>query len=157
LRELLLRGEITNFTKGIYRSEKARISHLNAVKYEAEFYDFLISKIPEVRVHEHKIIRPGNVCCDFFIYSKDYTSKLGTALDLFYAQDLLSLGAVINIKLKRYSNLPYKIIFILIGNKQISQAELTLLLLSKKISLPKHIDVFIESEFKNKMKTLLSL
>lgn len=37
--------------------------------YEEEFYNFLVSKVDELRVHEHKIIRPGYVSSDFFIYT----------------------------------------------------------------------------------------
>jgi hypothetical protein len=72
-----------DYRKGKVRSSKARQTYSQAIKFEEEFYKFLITKIPEVKVHEHKILRPGRVCCDFFIYTND---TKGIAIDIFYAR-----------------------------------------------------------------------
>lgn len=138
---------ITNYTKGAIRSDKAKETYVNAVDYESKFYEYLISKIPEVRVHEHKILRPGHVCCDFFIYT---SNKRGYAVDIFYAQDSFTLQSIIRIKSKRYQNLKFKVYFILVGNDSITQQEIDNLMENKKIPLEDNIKVLIESEFKTK-------
>ncbi len=148
IREKLNLGQIHNYTTGSYRSEKAKAAYRNAQQYEEEFYLYLISKVPEVQVHEHKIIRPGNICSDFYIY-KNTQDKKGIVIDLFYAQDILSLTAIVRIKLKRYSGLPHRIFFVLVGNNDIKQEEINLFLNNKKTIFPDNIKVVQEKIFKN--------
>lgn len=152
LREKLNIDSASDYTKGEHRSSIARNTYARAVDYEEAFYNFLINKIPEVQVHEHKILRPGRVCCDFFVYTTD---TRGVAIDLFYAQDLYSLGGVVNIKLKRYAQITYKTFFILVGNNNISMEEIERLLENRKALLPKHIRVVTESFFKEKVFELI--
>lgn len=153
LRGLLKLDAISDYTKGEYRSCIAKAGYHRAVKYEEVFYNYLISKIPEVQVHEHKIIRPGNICCDFFIYTN---SQQGIAIDLFYAQDIFSLARVINIKLKRYSNLKISVYFILIENLILSQDQIDLLMQNRKLLLPKNIKVITEKLFKQNIMPKIS-
>lgn len=103
LRKLLELDCEHDYTKGNLRSSVAKESYKRAGVYEEEFYKYLVSTIDEVRVHEHKIMRPGNICCDFFIYNAKGDD--GVVIDLFYAQDMYSLARIVNIKLKRYKNL----------------------------------------------------
>lgn len=147
LRKLLgFKEELIDHTKGPLRSVKAKLMYANAVDYETEFYKYLITKLPEVRVHEHKILRPGHVCCDFFIYT---SNNNGYAIDIFYAQDLFTLQRIIRIKYLRYSEIKFKVYFVVVGNNSIKQGEIDLLLKNRKIKLPDHIVVTTESDFKN--------
>ncbi|MGC9605684.1 MAG: hypothetical protein ABSF56_02950 [Minisyncoccia bacterium] len=138
-----------NLTMGEHRAAVARRTHSQAVNYEESFYRYLISNIPEVRVHEHKILRPGYICCDFFIYKSD---NEGIVIDLFYAQDIKSLGGVVSIKMKRYSSIHSKIYFVLVNNEKIDQKEIDELIRRKDKKLPQNISVMTEKFFK---KTVL--
>ncbi len=146
LRKLLKLDCEADYTKGSLRSSVAKESYKRAGIYEEYFYKYLISKVDEIRVHEHKIMRPGNICCDFFIYNIKGDS--GIVVDLFYAQDMYSLARIVNIKLKRYKYLQKEVFFVNIGNFKIEQPEIDKLILNKKISLPKNIKVLNESSFK---------
>ncbi len=141
-----------DYTKGALRSEKAKSTYKNAVDYEYDFYAFLISIIPEVQVHEHKILRPGNVCCDFFIYT---SGKSGFAIDIFYAQDLQSLRGVVTIKTKRYANVNCKTFFVLVGNHEIPQEMIDSHIANKKDTFPGHLSVLTETNFKSVLAELL--
>lgn len=145
LRELLGLNTAADYTKGEYRSVIASKTYKNSIKYEEEFYNYLISKIPEISVHEHKILRPGNICCDFFIYTDQ---KNGIVIDIFYAQDIFSLARIIIIKTKRYIGLKYPIYFVLVGNRAIPQHQIDMLVKNKKILLPYNINIITEDEFK---------
>lgn len=140
----LLGISISDYTKGEYRSGIAKVGIQRSNEYEDRFYSYLLSKIPEVRVHEHKILRPGRICCDFYIYT---SSKEGIAVDLFYAQDLYSLSRIITIKVKRYSKLKIGVFFVLIENSDISQETIDKMISNKKILLPKNIKVLTEKHF----------
>lgn len=121
LKEELELDCVTDYTRGEYRSKVARKTWNDAIDYECDFYNFLIAKIPEIQVHEHKILRPGHICCDFFIYT---SNNGGFAIDIFYAQDLFSLSRVLNIKHKRYCELKILVYFVLVGNESIKQDEI---------------------------------
>ena len=153
LREVLGLDTPKDYTKGSRRSVVAKDMYARSVEFEEQFYKYLISKIPEVRVHEHKILRPGHVCCDFFVYNKLGTS--GVAIDIFYAQDIFSLIRIINIKEKRYVNLPFSVYFVLIGNNLITQADIDLRMSNKKNQLFRNVMVVNESLFKDKIITNL--
>jgi hypothetical protein len=84
----------TNFTTGTVRSEIASRIFSNARAYEEEFYRYLIARIPEIRVHEQKRLRPGNIACDFYIYTSEHE---GIAIDLFYADSVSNAKKIVNI------------------------------------------------------------
>lgn len=105
----------------------------------------MITHFDPVAVHEHKIMRPGNVSCDYYIYLNEDS---GIVIDLFYAKDLFSLSNVVSIKLKRYTSLPYGVHFILIGNDSITIHDIQRLMKNRKTSLPLHITVDTELNFK---------
>jgi hypothetical protein len=142
----------TNFSSGVTRSNKAREVDKRAKKYEEDFYYYLISKIEEVRVHEHKIIRPGDTASDFFIY---IDGKNGIVIDLFYAADMHSLGGVVNIKIKKYKDVKHPVYFILVGNENITQSMISSKIENRKSMLPNHIRVISEREFKENIDLLI--
>jgi SAM-dependent MidA family methyltransferase len=95
------------------------------------------------------------VASDYFIY---FSANKGIVIDLFYAQDMHSLGGVVNIKLKRYSSLPFKTIFILVGNELIDIDTIRKYLSRRKVPIPFNILVDTENNFKvstiNQLKAL---
>lgn len=142
-----------DYTKGRIRSDIAGIADKRAKEYEEEFYSFLISRLDEVRVHEHKIIRPGNICSDFFIYT---SGKSGVVIDLFYAADFHSFKGVINIKTKRYLPVKFPVYFVLVKDSLIDQRQIEQIILNKKILMPSHISVITELSFKEKFDEIIS-
>lgn len=146
LRTELIPNSHSSFTRGAYRSARAKESWDRAAKYEEEFHAFLCKHFESVAVHEHKVMRPGNVSSDYYLYLKEDS---GVVIDLFYAQDMFSLSNVINIKLKRYLNLPFEIYFILVGNNQITNQDISKMTLQKRLPLPSHISIDTEVNFKN--------
>lgn len=153
LRKTLGLNTPINHSSGATRSKTASDADKRAKKYEKEFYSHLISKIPEVRVHEHKIIRPGDTAADFFIYTTDTD---GIVVDLFYAMDMHSLGGVVNIKSKKYLNVEFPVYFVLVGNEQINQEVIDQKVNNRKNQLPSHIYVLTESNFNSSLDSLLA-
>jgi hypothetical protein len=145
LRGKLMPGEVSNFTSGEYRRSKAREADLRARGYEEEFYKFLTANFFEIAIHEHRIIRPGGIASDFFVY---LTELSGIVIDLFYAQDIRSLANIVNIKLKRYEALPYPTYFVLVGNPTIGDDLIKRKMANRTLALPAHIKVTTEGEFK---------
>ena len=135
LREELEISGPFDFTKGIVRSEIAAKIFKNARNYEEDFYSYLTTILPEVRIHEQKRLRPGNVACDFFIYT---TKTKGFAIDLFYADNIDNANKIINIKRKRYD------------------IELDACMGKKKFPLLKHVRVYTEKTFKNSVGELIT-
>lgn len=154
LRKTLGLASPVNFSSGETRSNTAREADLRAKKYEEEFYRYLISQVEEMRVHEHKIIRPGDTAADFFVYKND---SEGIVIDLFYARDMHSLGGVVNIKSKKYTKVKYPVYFVLVGNKDLSQQTIDEKVGNRKNQLPVHIKVLTENNFKNSFKSLLNI
>jgi hypothetical protein len=58
LRSLLTPNVPAKFTTGSVRSTVAKNSIVRSYESEHDFYHFLISKFPEIRVHEQKRLRP---------------------------------------------------------------------------------------------------
>lgn len=147
LKQLLNLDDIHDFTRGEYRSKVASNMYKNAVNQEERFYNYLISKIPEIHIHEHKILRPGHVCCDFFVYT---SSSSGFAIDIFYASDLFNLSRIITNKAKRYSTLgTLPIFFVLVDNSEISQEQVNIMVANKRDKLLQNIAVCTDEFFKN--------
>ncbi len=140
------------FSKGKTRSLKAQEADKRARAYETEFFYFLNSKIEEIRIHEHKVLRPGDVSCDFFVYT---TEKEGVVLDLFYAADILNVANILNIKYKRYLNVVHPIIFIIVGNENIDQAALDKMVKNRRSSLPNTMRIMTETHFKSNFDKII--
>ncbi len=143
-KQLGLSGHVDH-REGAVRSEKAREADSRAREYEKEFFHFLISKVSETRVHEHKVIRPGQTSCDFFIYTAD---TKGVVLDLFYAADIFNVSGVVNIKYKKYVDVEFPVLFIVMGNDSITQASIDRMVDNKKIPLPSFMKVITERNFR---------
>lgn len=132
-------------TKGKTRSAKAQEADKRAKAYEEEFFNFLSGQFGEMRVHEHKVVRPGDVSCDFFVYT---TMNEGVVLDLFYAADLINVSKVVNIKYKKYLSVQFSVLFIVVGNENISQQEIDRMIENRKTPLPNFMRVLNERTFK---------
>lgn len=136
----------SDYTKGEVRSETAKKAFIRAQKYEKDFYYFLTERIPEVRVHEHKIVRPGNTASDFFIYTNN---KEGIMVDLFYAQDIYSLVGIVRIKSLKCVEVNIPVYFVLVGNNKITQEQIDEKIKNMKTPLLSHIKVMTEKFFKS--------
>ncbi len=143
---------LTNLTKGTVRSDKAKETYANAVDLEESFYNYLINQIPEINVHEHKILRPGHICCDFYVYT---SASRGFAIDIFYAQDMFTLARTVNIKVSRYKDLTQPVYFVVVGNENLDQQGIDSLMNNKKIPLPKHIKILTEKFFKENIQGIM--
>lgn len=146
LRRELLPDSVDNFTKGAYRSTRARATYANGRNYEAIFYKFLCEQFAEIAVHEQKLIRPGNVSSDFYVYLNE---NIGIVIDIFYAGSMLNLLNVVNIKLKRYIIVAQETYLIIVGNEVIRQVDVLRKMKSKRLPLPPHINVVTEAHFKD--------
>ncbi len=154
IRSKLIPEAPVDHTKGDTRRKLASDADKRAKIYEEEFYLYLTSYLEEISIHEQKTIRPGNVSSDIFIYLGD-SAETGIVIDLFYAQDLVTLLKIVNIKHKRYTQLPFEIIFILMGNGLISQEEINTRIANKLNRLPHNIQVMTESFFKDSKMPLI--
>ena len=145
IRKELCPGEVSDYTRGKYRSRVASKTYATGTSLEADMFDFLTAHFLEIAVHEHKVIRPGNVNSDFYIYLNNST---GVVIDIFYAENIRSLISVVNIKVKRYSLISQKTLLVVVGNPDISQSDINEKIKNKKNPLPPHIQVFSEKYFK---------
>ncbi|MBI2589366.1 hypothetical protein HYW35_04165 [Candidatus Saccharibacteria bacterium] len=145
LRKELIPASHADFTRGSFRSNVASETWHRATKYEEEFFNFLQFHFQPFAIHEHKIIRPGNVSSDYYIYLSE---KEGVIIDLFYAAHLHSLMGVVNIKLKRYIDLPFTTYLVLVGNHELGLQALLDVMGRRKVSLPENILVDTETHFK---------
>ena len=141
-------------TRGAVRSAKAQEADKRAKAYEEEFFCFLSNHFAEMRIHEHKVIRPGDVSCDFFIYTSDTE---GVVLDLFYAADLNNVSKIINIKYKKYLDVKHPVLFIVVGNDEISQTLVDRMVENRKIPLPSFMKVMTENNFKAKFDKYIKI
>ena len=144
LRKTLIPDETSDFTRGDYRSKMAHHRIKNSQELEAGFYMMLIKHFAEIAVHEHKIIRPGNVSSDFFVYK---TEKSGVVIDIFYADSIRNLASIINTKIKRYILVTQPTYLIVVGNSEITQHDIDLKMQNRKEPLPSHIQVVSENFF----------
>jgi len=148
LRKKLLPNEVSDYTTGEYRKNIARKADARAKAYEEEFYYYLTKYFKEVSIHEHKVIRPGNVNSDFYIYLND---NIGIVIDLFYAQDLRTLLKIVNIMLKRYALVKQDTYLIVVGNINITNVSIRKSLYNRINPLPPNIKVVTENYFKRKI------
>lgn len=141
-----LLGESLDFTTGKYRSVKAKQTYSGGKNYERLFYAYLLSVFQDISVHEQKVIRPGEVSCDFFIYLQP---NEGVVIDIFYAENMRNLVNIINIKLKRYCLINQETYLVVVGNSGIGSVTLDAKMKNKKLPLPAHITVMTEDRFKS--------
>lgn len=154
LRRELFPDEVDNFTKGKHRSDVAKKTFANGRDLEELFYDYLITHFEPIAVHEQKIIRPGNVRSDYFVYLNDET---GIVIDVFYAESIINLVNVVNIKIKRYSLITQPTFLVSVGNPRITQEEIAKKVQNRRVPLPVHIRIVSEDFFKAKYVPQLKL
>ncbi len=135
-----LMHEVVDHNRGKIRSDIAGIAMKRASDYEEMYYDYLTQRIPEVYVHEHKVLRHNNkkTDTDFYIYYPDEIG--GVAIDLFYAIDILNLLKQVAIKVPKYISMPMPIYFVNM-NENLPQEVIQQRILNKKILLPNQIKV----------------
>lgn len=146
LRSELLPAEVSNYTKGEHRSSVAKRMYKNGRAYEKDFYEFLITNFYEIAVHEHKLVRPGDVSSDFFIYMTETT---GVVIDIFFAASIINLVNVVNIKLKRYILIKQPTYLVIVGNDSITQDMINARVRNRQAPLPEHISIYTEIYFKS--------
>ncbi len=139
---------VEDYTKGEYRADKAREGDARARVSEEEFFLFLTKHFEEIAVHEQKVIRPGNVRSDFFIFMN---KEEGVVIDVFYANRLKYVSTIVSIKLKTYARLSQPVYFVLVGNDSIAQEEISKLLAGRTTPLPSNIRVVSEAYFKTEV------
>lgn len=144
VRKQLFPEGIHNYTTGEFRSRVASQTFRRAQDYEEAFYDKLCEYFEPIAVHEHKVIRPGRVTSDFYIYHDDDS---GVCLDLFYAKDLFSLRGVIRYKAQHYTKLSCPVVLVLIHDGTITQNNVDNIIATRQLPLPDHIKVFTEGSF----------
>jgi len=148
VRKELFPKEIANFTTGIHRSGVAKQTYTNGRNLEEQFYNYLTSEFSEIAVHEHKVIRQGYVNCDFYIYLGEDT---GIVIDIFYAESIINLINVVNIKLKRYSLIIPETYLVIVGNPSITQQAIDIKIQNRKLPIPSHIKLVSEDYFKKQI------
>lgn len=146
LRKRLIPDGIENYTKGEYRKAVASQTFATGRALEALFYGYLTTIFKEVAIHEHKLIRPGDVSCDFYIYTSEHE---GVITDVFYADNIINLVNIINIKLKRYVLVDEETYLIVVGNESIDQKMVDSKTYNRQKPLPSHIHVVTEQHFKD--------
>lgn len=146
LRKELFPEEISDYTRGTHRSKMAKRTYQNGRDLELRFYEYLTNIFEEISVHEHKVIRPGDVNCDFYIY---LNSNEGIIIDIFYADSILNLINVVNLKLKRYALVIPETYLVVVGNAAITQQLINTKAQNRKIPLPPHVTV-VSTEYFDK-------
>jgi len=148
IRKELFPDEIANFTTGAHRSDIAKRTYANAKHLEEQFYNYLVNEFSEIAIHEHKVIRPGNVNCDFFIYLNENT---GIVIDIFYAESIINLINIVNLKMKRYLLISPETYLVVVGNTSINQQNIDLKIRNRKIPVPTNIKIVCEEYFKKQI------
>lgn len=155
--KLVLRHDAPNHNSGATRSLIASKTMISSHNYESDFYDLLTTKIPELYVHEHKVLRKEGhkTDTDFFIYYPN--SNNGFVVDIFYAQDVRSLMKQVRIKVPKYMPFPYETYFVCV-NDDIDQFYINIKLQNVKTPIPTGITVcsksnFFSSHFKKILKS----
>lgn len=95
----LLKLEITNFNKGITRSNKCIAINEIGLQKEKEIYKLLCDKFGEIAVHkEYPPLEDSRIRVDFYIHCKNENFFV----DVFYPSSMQSMGGCLNNKIKKY-------------------------------------------------------
>lgn len=148
LRKELFPDEVANFSIGEHRSGVAKATYAQGKDYEEQFYNYLLGYFEAIAVHEQKVIRPGNVNSDFYIYLSE---KTGVVIDVFYANSIKNLIGVVAIKLKRYSLITDETYLVVVGNPELTQTMIDAKTANRRTSLPAHIKICSEAYFKSEV------
>ena len=147
LRTILgLPQDFLDFTRGNIRSTVSKKISARGIDVEKLIYDLLISRFGEICVHEQKPFGyyKNKSRLDFLVYCKNF--KFG--VDVFFANDVHSLGGCINIKEKSYKNIDFDLIF-LSANNDIAQTTIDIFIEHKSNILDPYIKILNLENFQN--------
>jgi len=139
--------QITNYTKGQYRSNKSHDIGQRGWNTENKIEEILQFRFGEPFVHTQK--RFGHVRADFYVYCPNGNF----AIDVFCYEAKHSFLAEINFKQKTYNNFPCKIIFLAI-NSNFNQTQINNWIKNKRNTLPVNISVMEFMEFQQYINQL---
>lgn len=135
--------DIIDYTTGNIRSEIARDINKLSIETEGSIKEFLIKTYGELCVHEEmKLSHNSRQRVDFFVYAKQ-----NFAVDVCNTYTLKNLNIIMNIKLKKYKDYPFKIFFVVTGI-ECSQGLIDSLIANKINKLPKNIRCVNVQKFK---------
>lgn len=153
LRELL--GlEVTDFTTGKERADKALNSYNISLTEQEKIYNKLLPIFKKYYIHrESPFGDKSRQRSDFKIYHKEGEFYV----DVFFAESFESMQGCINAKLKKYDKkLIWGDIYLINTNKNLDSIKDSLIS-NKKNKLPSNIKVLTEEEFFNYCSVLKSM
>lgn len=118
--------EVSDYSRGGYRSKLAGIYNIEGRVSEEEVGKYLGNRYGEICVHEEKRYGDGKNTMDFFVYAKE-----NFGVDVFKTSSYQNLAKNINIKLGKYNDFPYKLYFVVIG-KDFDQGKIDAMMIHKK-------------------------
>lgn len=116
------------------------------------FYEFLTSRVSEMRVHERKIVRTRGVVADFFVYTSD---KNGVCIDLCSPKNVEDLARAVDAAGEKYADVPHAAYLVLVGASRMGQAKVDELMGSRRRILPPNIRVYAADSFKKKFNDIV--
>ncbi|OGI71634.1 hypothetical protein A3B84_00055 [Candidatus Nomurabacteria bacterium RIFCSPHIGHO2_02_FULL_35_13] len=143
-----LKLDITDFTKGKVRSEKAKNVNKRAYTLEKNIYDFLNKKFGVEFVHrEYFFSDDHRTRTDFFVYHKHGQFSV----DVFYPSNKHNFIGCLNSKMRTYRSdvmMQYPVIFLQM-NENLKREDIDKVLINKKNKLRSDQQVMCYEEFKN--------
>lgn len=116
-KQLNLKGQPEDFTKGEYSSHRARMIGERAHLVEKEVYTYLVKLFGEPFIHrEYFFTDDKRNRTDFYVYHKGGNFSV----DVFYPKDKRCLTGCLNSKLKNYSanyQFKYPVIFLMMNDE----------------------------------------
>ena len=113
-----------------------------SIKTEKQLKEFLIETYGEICVHEEVRYGSSKQRVDFFVYALH-----NFAVDVFNTYTLRHLNIIINIKLKKYKDFPFKLFFVVTG-AEFSQMAIDKLISNKINKLPPNMKCLTFKKFK---------
>ncbi len=134
--------DVIDYGKGAARTVTSKRIHELSVETEKQLKKFLIDTYSEICVHEEVRYGSSKQRVDFFVYAKQ-----NFAVDVFNTYSLRHLNIIINIKLKKYEEFPFKLFFVVTG-APFSQMKIDQLISNKINKLPSNIKCLTFDKFK---------
>lgn len=146
-KQLNLKGQPEDFTKGEYSSGRARMIGERSHLIEKEVYTYLVSLYGEPFVHrEFFFTDDKRNRTDFYIYHKSGNFSV----DVFYPKDKRCLTGCLNSKLRNYSvnyQFKYPVIFLMM-NREINEETIRTILERKVNKLRPYQSLMTFNQFK---------
>jgi hypothetical protein len=142
--------DIVDYGKGKHRIDYwNRISKLS-IETENSLKKFLVETYGEICVHEEKKYGSLRQRMDFFVYAED-----NFAVDVFNTYTLKHLNIIVNIKLRKYKDFPFKLFFVVTG-AEFSQKKIDELICKKTNRMSTDVKCLTVDEFKRECLAKLS-